>query len=259
MNTRWAAMGLTIVTIILLGLGYVFIHNQNRSNTTEPRQANISPMQESDSQTPPLLIKHLGVNLAPYDPKTNRAGDFVFTKQKLQFDRIFMGFGFVIPANSIGAQKANPQPTFILPLGTKVHSLVDGVVANMPKLYSGDYSIQVSTNGQIQKWLYETEHVTNPLVKVGERVKAGQIIAEVSNYDHGAPDGFGIVEIGILKGGNPPYHVCPFLYLDPSIKETVYANLRNFYKAWNAYLGKIVYDEKDYIVPGCLTTSEIQG
>jgi len=68
---------------------------------------------------------------------------------------------------------------------------------------------------------YETEHIINPKVKVGDKVVAGQVIAEVSNYNKNLP-GFGIVEIGILKGGNPPQHICPFSYLDPSIKEETF-------------------------------------
>ena len=148
-----------------------------------------------DSDEPPLKLKNIGVNLDYYDPKTNRAGDFEFTKQKLQFGRVFMPFGFVIPASSVGAAKANPQPTFVVPLGTPVRSLVDGVVAAMPTLWSKDYSIQVTTDGKMQKWIYETEHLINPTVKVGDKVVAGQIVGEVSGFNHGAPPVFGALQI----------------------------------------------------------------
>src|SRR3989344_2003811 len=150
-----------------------------------------------------------------------------------------MGFGFVIPAEvtSNNKAKSNPQPTYIVPLGTPVRSLVDGVVAAIPVLWSKDYSIQVTTDGQMQKWMYEVEHVTNPKVKVGDRVVAGQIIGEVSNFNHGAPPGFGAVEIGILKGGNPPEHVCPFLYLDDSIKEETLKKITALFTSWEEYIG----------------------
>src|SRR3989338_3785446 len=100
----------------------------------------------TDPNTPPLFIKHLGVSLDTYDPNTGMAGDFKFTKAKLQFDRLMMDYGFFIPASSASQEKFNPQPTFILPLGTKVRSLVDGVVVEMPKLYSHDYSIMVAAD-----------------------------------------------------------------------------------------------------------------
>lgn len=223
-----------------------------------PRTPSPTPSTTRSADDPPLLLKGIGVNIDSYDPKTNKAGDFVFSKQKLQFDRLFMGFGFVIPASSAGVQKSNPQPTFIVPLGTPVRSLVDGVVANIPKVWSGDYSIQVTADGKMQKWVYETEHIINPKVRVGDRVTAGQIIGEVSNYDKGLPPGYGIVEIGILKGGNPPYHVCPFEYLDPSIKEEMFTKIKAFYKSWEEYRGGTpLYNIET--TPGCLTLDPIEG
>lgn len=221
----------------------------------------ISDIHKTNAEEPPLLLKSIGINLDYYDPKTGKAGDFLFTKQRLQFNRLFMGYGFVIPANetSSGKDKANPQPTFILPMGTKVRSLVDGVVVNMPKVWSGDYSIQVSATDTMEKWLYETEHVINPVVKVGDRVKAGQVIAEVSDFDRGTPAGFGIVEIGILKGGNPPQHVCPFAYLDPSIKEQTFAKIKALFTSWEEYQGDSALYTEEELIPGCLTLNPIEG
>src|SRR3989338_10054368 len=170
----------------------------------------------SNTDEPPLKLKGIGVNFE----------DFKFTKEKLQFDRLFMGFGFVIPgsSSSSGQNKSNPQPTFVVPLGTPVRSIVDGIVAAIPTLWSGDFSIQVTADGKMQKWVYETEHIINPKVKVGDRVTAGQIIGEASTFDQGAPAGYGTVEIGILKGGQTPEHVCPFAYLDDSVREETFAH-----------------------------------
>ena len=214
----------------------------------------------ASSDEPPLLLKSIGVNLDYYNPNTERAGDFAFTKQKLSFNRLLTGFGFVIPGNMAegGKDKLSPQPTFIVPLGTKVRSLVDGVVAATPTVWSGDYSIQVSANGKVEKWLYETEHVKNPLVHVGDRVTAGQVIAEVSDYDRGLPSGFGIVEIGILKGGPVPEHICPFAYLDPSVKKDIHDKLAALFDSWEAYLGNnTLYNQEP--TPGCSTLAPIEG
>lgn len=211
---------------------------------------------------PPLLLKSIGVDIGYYDTNTGKAGDFLFTKQKLQFNRLFMGFGFVIPSDmsSSGKDKTNPQPTFIVPLGTQVRSLVDGVVVATPTLWSGDFSIQVTDNGKMEKWIYETEHIIEPKVKVGDKVTAGQIVGEVSNFNNGAPAGFGTVEIGILKGGNPPHHVCPFNYLDPSTKDETLAKIRALYRSWENFIGDtMLYDEKKEEVPGCLTLDPIEG
>lgn len=204
----------------------------------------------SNTDEPPLRLKGIGVNFE----------DFKFTKEKLQFDRLFMGFGFVIPgsSSSSGQNKSNPQPTYVVPLGTPVRSLVDGVVAAIPTLWSGDYSIQVTADGKMQKWAYETEHIINPKVKVGDRVTAGQIIGEASTFDQGAPAGYGTVEIGILKGGQTPEHICPFAYLDDSVRDEIFAKMRNLFQAWEDYAGnQALYPDSE--IPGCLTASPIEG
>ena len=146
----------------------------------------------------------------------------------------------------------------MVPLGTKVRSLVDGVVFAIPTLWSGDYSIQVTADGQMQKWIYETEHVINPIVKVGDRVTAGQVIAEVGSFSGNDPKGFGAVEIGILAGGNPPHHVCPFAYLDESIKQDTFDKLNAHFKSWQEYVGiQTLFPETT--IPGCLTLDPIEG
>ena len=216
---------------------------------------------EQNSDEPPVTLKNIGVNLDYYDPITGKAGDLVFTKEKLQFGVLFTEFGFTIPANmsASGKAKQNPQPTFELPLGTKVHSLIDGVVIDVPKLYSNDYSIMVGTDPK-SRWRYETEHVIDPLVKPGDIVKAGQVIAKVSPHNMQGNSGYGLVEIGILKGGNPPQHVCPFAYLDSSIKDEVQKKLLALYKAWEEYRNDSnLYDEKAQPIPGCLIQGLING
>lgn len=251
-------VGVLVFFAIITGL---FLISKNNKKAVGQRPLPSSFIENNTTNAPPLLLKSIGVNIDYYDPNTGKAGDFLFTKQKLQFDRLFMGFGFVIPANmtSGGQDKTNPQPTFIVPLGTPVRSLVDGVVASMPTLWSGDISIQVTADGQMQQWIYETEHVRSPKVRLGDRVRAGQVIAEVGDFGHNAPPGFGTVEIGILKGGQEPEHVCPFAYLDPSIKEDTIAKIKAFYTSWEEYRGNmILYNNKEQ-VPGCLTLDSIKG
>ena len=233
-------------------------HQSSQSPTTT--STNQTTTQSSaDPNEPPLLLKGIGVELGTYDSATGLAGDFKFTKAKLQFDRIFMGYGFHIDTGNDNPAKDNPQPTFILPLGTKVRSLVDGVVKEIPTVWSGDFSVMV-TDGVHENWRYETEHVKNVAVSVGDHVTAGQVIAEVSDYDTGLPAGFGLVEIGILHGGQKPEHVCPFAYLDPSIKADVQAKLLQFYTDWETYKGDTaLYNESAESPIGCLTADPIEG
>ena len=228
-----------ILAVAVLGIIGAYFFNSSPSTSLKTKNNN--------QDEPPLKLKSIGVEFS----------DFKFTKEKLQFNRLFMDYGFFIPASQDNPSKKNPQPTFILPLGTPVRSLVDGIVVAIPTVWIGDFSVMVGT-GESSPWRYETEHVKNVLVKVGDKVTAGQIIAEVSDFDQGVPAGYGAVEIGILKGGNPPQHVCPFAYLDDSIKEETFAKMKNLFKTWQDYIGdQTLYSETQ--IPGCLTLDPIEG
>ena len=123
----------------------------------------------------PLVVKSIGFTIGFYNPSTDTAGDIKFTRIPLNYQRLWQDFGVQDPRTT-NPQK-NPQPVFILPLGTKVRALVDGVVVAVTKLYSGDYTIMVART-QTSNWIYETEHVINPVVQAGDRVAGGQIIAD---------------------------------------------------------------------------------
>jgi len=240
-------IGLVIAILGIIGTFVFFNLNSDKPKIEDRNDKKVS----QNTDEPPLKLKSIGVEFS----------DFKFTKEKLQFNRLFMGYGFVIPGStsSTGKDKSNPQPTYIVPLGTKVRSIVDGVVAAMPTLWSGDFSIQVTQDGKMQKWIYETEHLINPQVKKGDKVTAGQIVGEVSDFNNGAPPGYGAVEIGILKGGQKPEHVCPFAYLDDSIKEETFTNFRNLFKNWEKYIGNTSLYDESLPIPGCLTLNPIEG
>jgi biotin carboxyl carrier protein len=252
-----AHIGLVLVVMIIAavaGAGYLVYSKQSK---TEPvSSANAEEVAEKSQ----AKIKSLGINLDYYDPAINMAGDLKFKKANFSggMQMIFFEYGYEVAANSAGAAKKNPQPTFIAPLGTKVMSLVDGEVSDVPKLYSGDYSVHVQAPGS--DLIFETEHVINVQVKQGDKVKAGQVIAEVSDYDAKNYDGLGLFEIGILKGGNPPSHLCTFDYLDDSIKEETLDKITALTKSWEEYRGDTsIYDESKVVIPGCLTHDPIEG
>ena len=217
----------------------------------------------SDPLRPPASleeprIEHIGIELGPYDPATGRAGDFLFTREPVFHDKIFQEYGDYIVETPDRKPKYNPQPTYLVPLGTPVRALTSGVVTDVTQLYSGDYSVMVAKDPD-SPWRYETEHVVNPIVKPGDRVVAGQIVAEAS--PHGSKNGgLGLFEIGILRGGNPPTHVCPFAYLAPDVQGAYAEKIKMFYRDWEAYRGNSsLYDEDAYEVPGCLTQAEVEG
>jgi hypothetical protein len=215
-----------------------------------------SPTQAVESE-PPLLLRTIGFKLDAYNSKTLSAGEMKFTKVPLLFDEIFAPFGQQDPRTT-DTTKKNPQPVFILPLGTNVLSLVDGEVVDVKQLYSTDYTVMVAKS-KTSPWIYETEHILAPTVKVGDKVTAGQILGKVSDYESKSTPGFGLVEIGILHGGMVPEHVCPFQYMDPSIKDTTNANISSLYSAWEAYIKKDIYIQETFKSPGCVIEGAVKG
>ena len=251
------ALGMAVVVIIALA-GYFVVLKTNKKVTESTGVSKTSV----DAENKGVKIKHLGIDLGYYDASTNKAGDVAFTKGTLQFKRLFFEYGFIVPANSVGPEKKNPQPTFILPLGTKVHALIDGEVAEVPKLYSGDYSVMLQGKGS--DLIFETEHVMNVKVKKGDIVKAGDVIAEVSDYDAKNYGGMGLVEIGVLKGSSdsksPPSHLCPFAYLDESIQEETFKKILALQTSWESYIGDAtIYNETATSIPGCAIVDPIEG
>lgn len=209
------------------------------------------------------VLKRHPIDLAPYDAASGRAGDASFVRPLL-FNRVFTEFGFVIPAasTSTGNDKANPQPTYLAPMGTKVRSAVDGVVDRIADLWStptlGDVSVMVKPDGLAGRcyMVVEFEHVVNPVVRAGDRVTVGQVLAEVGPLNSQGSRGLGLVEFGILTGSGDgrPLHVCPYAYFDPAVRGTQLAILGRFLADWEAYAGDTtLYNEAAWVsgVTGC--------
>lgn len=256
----FAHLGLMLIVIVLLGvIGFgAYRLTQNSKDNSAQTVGTEETAKKSETK-----IKHIGINLEEFNPATGMAGDLKFTKfvfPEGSFDTIFVEYGRREPNNSAegNRERYNPQPTFLAPLGTKVHSLVDGTVVNVPKLYSNDYSVHVKGKGS--EVIFETEHVINVKVKTGDKVKAGDVIAEVSDYNGDKLDGLGLFEIGVLVPGNPPKHVCTFDYLDESIKEATLKKISSLQLAWEKYRGDSkVYDEAAQVIPGCRNRTPIEG
>lgn len=215
---------------------------------------------EQKAKDSPVKMKSIGINLDYYDSTTNKAGDLEFTKFKFPEgtqQAIFDEYGTMGPVNSAKNFQSlpQPQPTFLVPMGTKVRSLIDGEVVSVPKLYSNDYSIHVKGKGS--DLIFETEHVIDVVVKVGDQVKAGQPIATASNYSGDTLGGLALFEIGVLKGGKTPTHVCTFDYLDDSIKQDIFDKINAFKKSWREYRGEPEAYSANSVIPGCVNREPI--
>lgn len=227
-------------------------------NTTEPTSSNALPIIQEEKKEEPY-IEHIGIEIDEYDSSKRRAGDFVFTQSEIFHDKLFQDYGEYITETPDRVPKINPQPTYIVPLGTKVRAITGGTVEKVTKLYSDDYGIMIIKD-ENSPYKYELEHVINVKVKPGDTVVAGQVIAEASPHNSKGNSGYGLFEIGILRGGPQPTHVCPYKYLDESVKQEYFKKILGLYAAWEKYRkNSDIYDEKKYVTPGCIMEEEIQG
>ncbi len=274
-NDGFAHVVLVVLMLLVLVIGFagfrVWDSQKSQNNNSDNNQENTNQNQTTDAPGPQpqnenirkveasdIVMKSVGFNIDTYDPAKNTAGDMVFTKKGIQFDQIWGDFGQQDPRSPNDKTKRNPQPTYILPLGTKVQSLIDGYVTKVETIYSGDMTIWVSPfmNGNI--W-FETEHVINPVVKVGDQVKSGQIIADVSTHDSQNHPGFGILEVGLFEPTpSETIHTCLYRYMHESVKEDIYGKITALHDGWETYIGKDIYPD-DYPIPGCVSLDPVNG
>jgi biotin carboxyl carrier protein len=261
----FAALELILVLIVVVAVVIIGLFVFSKKNG-KPITAIVNPFNSSEKDGPPPL-QNIGFNLDYYNPATSKAGDFHFTQALAQVitgdpiyqNMIWADYGKQDHRSPNDPTKRNVQPVFILPLGTKVLAPIDGEVTKVETLYSGDYTIWFAKDSKAT-WSYETEHVINPQVKVGDKVKAGQVVAEVSTHGSQHHAGFGVLDLGLFHPeNNEPTHHCPFKYLDESIKQETLAKITAFYKAWEDYIGKDVYDDAKYVMPGCEIVTPTKG
>ena len=156
---------------------------------------------------------------------------------------------------AIGSGSVNPQPALYAPIGTVVLAIKTGTVIKISKLYSNDYNIMIAADND-KKNVWELEHVIDVKVKEGEKVKAGQPIAKVGDFDERYTPGIGLVEFGLLiNSSGPPTHVCPFKKIAPSAKNRITSELTAIIAADK----KRGYESGPMEVIGCTALVSVEG
>jgi len=193
-----------------------------------------------------LWLYNIGTNVEPWDKKTGMAGDVRFTGLKEH------GAFFEYGADE-GDGSLSPHPVFFLPLGSGVFSVSDGIVVSVNVIeYSGDYDVGVIPK-QGSMWEIHYEHVINVRVKKGDRVKAGQVIADVTSEPWS--DEFGKWALMIIKkqlGPDDITNACPYEHFHASVKEEYQGKLSQLIEDWEDFVNNdSFYDEETWHSPGC--------
>lgn len=191
------------------------------------------------------VIEHIGIEIAPFDSVTERAGDISF-----RGGETFIPFGKLLEGTN--GWKLTPELTFFVVEGTPVRAPISGVVSQIDVLYSDDYLIILRQAGTA--WEVGVEHVVDPLVKVGDAVQAGQVIATATPEE--TP--FGIVAFTELALWLPAdsddkmIKMCPYLAFSDDLKQKFSAEVYELASSWEAHWGQDVFDESAWSQPGCL-------
>lgn len=213
---------------------------------------------ETSKKTGDLVLYNIGVNLEEYNPATNKAGDFLFTKTigDHYYNKALLEFGAELTGPS--GTDIMPHPTYFLPRGTKVFSPVDGKVEDVRfQTGSNDYELVIVPNG-FSNWRISLDHIINVSAKKGDIIKTGNIVGQVAPSNSSAiPPELGWAELQVWKESSSFWRremlaTCPFLLLEESIKQGISVKITELAKDWESFLGKDVYKQEKWISPGCL-------
>jgi hypothetical protein len=202
----------------------------------------LPPPPAGPAEEGPPAIYGIGISLEPWDEETNSAGDVSFDGLQYE-DRVFIEFG------GYHAGEPNVHPTFIIPLGAQIRAVSDGIVYWRKTLDDNDYDICVYRH-EGDEWCITYEHVMNPRVEDGDTVKTGDVIGEAGRINEFTESGK--FDLKVWKGGSQTVlDYCPYMLFDESVKEEMQAKISMFASDWESFSGNDVYDEEDWIVPGC--------
>lgn len=219
----------------------------------------ISPPINDEKKADRLVLYNIGINLGLYDSVTNRAGDILFTKNiDSHYGRkAFLEFGTTLTGP--GGTDIMPHPTYIVPLGTKIFSPVNGKVnAVRYQAEYNDYEIVIVPD-DYPSWRISFDHIIDLSFKNGDIVKINDVIAKVApSRSSAVPSNFGLTEFQVwgenssLFSPGPGDSTCPFLLLAENIKQNIASKITQLATEWEKYIGEDVYDEAKWIFPGCL-------
>lgn len=217
---------------------------------SEEKESKTTSVEDQKGDQKPVL-KNLGVNIESWNKQTNLAGDLIFDRRviyddgRVANDKVFLDFGHV---DKYRTGIPTIEYWFFVPLGTNVYAPIDGTVQIGFFEHTQDWGISFYPE-EGSNWIVSFEHVVNLAVKDGDRVNAGDIVAEAAPRINKE---IAMVELAVWIGGVGIYKYCPFEFLDESLKPIYKEKINQLAKDWEEFIGKDVYKQEDWVAPGCL-------
>ena len=218
------------------------------------------PRRTGQPGRPPTTF-NLGVRFDKWDESTNMAGDFLFVAVPHYNNKVFLENGELLGDHK--RREIIPHPMYVLPPGTNIMSVTDGVVKEIKyQKEHDDYSLVIYPNDS--SWTIDYDHVANVKVGSGDKVTAGDVIAEVPLATGGLKQyNLGFTEIMIFKDSRnyeDNQTACLYDLLDPSVKDRFDAKIQQLVADWEEFMGdRTIYDEDSWESVGCIYNQITEG
>lgn len=199
---------------------------------------------------PRMVLRNIGVTIAPYDSETGRAGDFLFLR------------GLPKPLGEFGQiaytpdhqPKALPHFTYAVAESTHVLAAISGRVlwAELQQPM-GDYEVLIAPSAG-SKWWVSYDHVHMLRFAPGDSVRSGDVIANA--WPQGGGQAWFEFMVGHDPTGSAHYAYCPWVLFDSASRDAARAQVAQLAREWEAFKGdESAYDESAWTCEACLADS----
>jgi hypothetical protein len=194
-----------------------------------------------------FVIRGLGVRFGPWDPVTNRAGDFLFLRGRT---RLFWDFGLKV-GDGTGGFKELPDFGYNIPADVWVTAVADGRIVRA--VYQEDtrdweFTAVSTADPDIQVGY---DHLVEPRIGEGDTVAPGDTLGRPGPWD----GTLGRVEVNVHDAAAGVFR-CPMLYLDPAVADSLTGLIRRHMADWETFTGDTaVFNQEEQTRPGCRVES----
>ena len=196
-----------------------------------------------------LIISHLGVLFGPWNPATNRAGDFLFRASE---QKVFLEFGAVVGMPG-GGTKELPTYEYRIRKDAFVYAICDGKVTRF--VYQSDtqdYEIGMRYSGN-SDWEIGYDHIKNPRVGENDVVSAGDTLGNPGTWN----STLGRFEI-MINNLSTDHSYCPVIFFHSDSAAVFLQQIDRHIQDWETFKGDTtIYDDHLFSQAGCRMDSMV--
>jgi hypothetical protein len=196
-----------------------------------------------------FVIENLGVRFGPWNPATNRAGDFLFIPNQ---HKIFLEFGAVV-ASAGGGFKELPTFEYRVRKDAWIVAIAEGRITRLvfqPDTRDNEFSATSESDPDFEVGY---DHVLNLRVRMNQSIHPGDTLGQPGTWS----DDLGRFEI-MINNNRTRLSYCPFCYFDTSKAESARGQVLQLMRDWEKFMNDTtIYDEREQSLPGCRMNSMV--